>query len=189
MYARPSYSRGGSRFLEAIHHGQALEVEMNTLQTISFTGHTPHRAIGTRNLNGCTAIIVISEFAALIAHISPLPYSTSDPYAGEDQMRHFVQRICHKLRNLDEDFYSAGRMKAGIVCATVGGRVALPEQVRLAEDTLMRVCGRGRVGVFKYEAGNGGGHTGARGTVFVDGSAGFGKVFVEDKDVRWFREL
>lgn len=175
-------------FLQALRQGQALEVEMNNLRSISFTGHTHFRTIGTRNLNGCTAIILVSEFSALICHISPLPYSTPDPHAGEAHMRNMLMRVCHKIENFDRDFYSAGRVKAGIVCAAVGGQIALPDQQRMAEAVLMRVCRVQNVRTFCYDVGRRP-RTGAKGTVFVDGGRGFGKVFVEDREVEWFKDL
>lgn len=100
-------------------------------------------------------------------------------------MMAMLMRVCEKIRNSDSDFYAAGRVKVGIVCASTGGQVALPEQQRMAEEVLMRECGPQNVRTFRYEVGRGA-HTDGRGTVFVDGKMGLGKVFVEDRDVGWF---
>jgi hypothetical protein len=187
MYS-PYFYPPPCRLLQALGEGQALDVQMNHLEIISFTGHTRFRAIGTRDLNGCTVIIVVSEFGALISHISPRPYPTTDPYAGEVHMRAKIMEVCRKIRNQDGDFYTAGRMKVGILCAAHGGRVGLPHQRRIAEMALQRVCRPQCVRTFSYEVGTVP-RTGAKGTVFVDGRAGFGKVFVEDQELRWFRDV
>jgi hypothetical protein len=59
-----------SRFQAAINTGQTYAVGMNHVQLLIFN-LSPVRAIGTRDLNGCTAVAIISPLAAILAHIPP----------------------------------------------------------------------------------------------------------------------
>lgn len=71
------------RFHAAIEVGETYEVGMNHVQRAIFDPTVNSlRAIGTRNLNGCTAVAIISPLAAILAHIPPQPYATTNLGAG-----------------------------------------------------------------------------------------------------------
>ena len=47
---------------------EAIEVAMDRVGIVVFT---QTRGIGTRNLNSCTVVIIVSSYAAIMAHIAP----------------------------------------------------------------------------------------------------------------------
>jgi len=74
-----------SIFYNAIAERRTREVHMNDVAFTPFAGAI--RAIGTQNLNGCTAVALFSPYGAILAHITPVPYPSPDLGLG--------------LRNLD----------------------------------------------------------------------------------------
>src|SRR5689334_18356023 len=86
-----------SRFQAAINASQTYEVEMNQVQLLIFNLR-PLQAIGTRNLNGCTAVVIISPFAAILSHIPPQPYLTEHPGVGMQNVRARMEEVLSLYR-------------------------------------------------------------------------------------------
>jgi hypothetical protein len=60
-----------SLFGSLLNAGQLLEVGMNELKILLPT--TGKRAIGTRELNGCSCVLILGKTAIILLHVSPLP--------------------------------------------------------------------------------------------------------------------
>ncbi|KAJ9400281.1 hypothetical protein DTO282F9_2749 [Paecilomyces variotii] len=80
-----------SLFEQALGRGQAYEVHMNKVGSVSFD-QAP-KAIGTKNLNSCSAVMMVSVKGAILGHISPLPTITNDPSAGENHIKKNSSRV------------------------------------------------------------------------------------------------
>ncbi|KAK2763315.1 hypothetical protein FQN54_009951 [Arachnomyces sp. PD_36] len=168
--------------LQALDVGQVLEVKMNKIDFVSFSPTSPVKAIGTRNLNGCTAVLVVSKLGALLGHISPLPYPTTNPAAGENHMREKMTELWHLLFTVHNKSFPDPK-KAGVVSATLLGSVGLPAQKKLAEDIFKE--NDVPVNTFLYDAQNSA-NMSAKGTVFIDGRQPSPIVYVEDDEKPWF---
>jgi hypothetical protein len=87
---------------QSIAQGTAYEVEMNEIKFLPF-GENGLTSIGTANLNGCSAVMVLSNFGAILAHIAPLPDDHGgNPEAGDEhaqsKMDHLVRQLALALR-------------------------------------------------------------------------------------------
>ncbi|KAI9036325.1 uncharacterized protein KD926_002089 [Aspergillus affinis] len=175
-----------SRFATAVSTGQALNVPMNKAGFVSFI-NDGKKAIGTGNLNGCTAIMIVSKRGAILAHISPLPYPTTDAQAAKNHTREQMGKLLDILRN-EKDFRLAPDVKtSGIVCGVFEGTIALPDQKNLIEDILLENLEDNPMPrVLKYNIQEPAARSPAAGTVFIDGSGPEPKVYLEDVDQGWF---
>lgn len=160
---------------------------MNKVGFVSFTGAQTQKAIGTRNLNSCTAVMLVSTKGAILAHISPLPGFTTDRDAGEKHVREKMTELLDLYRR-QKDFRLGPEMKkSGIVCGIYLGQIAVPDQKQLIEDILLEnLEGNPPPRLVPYQINTGGHNQAAGGTVFIDGRHELSKVNVEDKDQRWF---
>lgn len=175
-----------SRFSTALSNGDVRDVPMNQIDYVSFTDGGI-KAIGTSDLNGAAAVILVSKKGALLAHISPLPFPTEDPLAGKDhtmeQMRDFLQ-----LWQNRDDFREDPWVKiSAIVCGHFQGEVALPDQRDLIKTLLLENLEGFTPRMIRYDIQDPATRAPADGTVFIDGSGRVPKVYVNDKDQRWFR--
>lgn len=173
-----------SRLSLAISSGQALNVPMNKAGFVSFISGQ-QKAIGTSDLNGCTAVMLVSEKGAILAHISPLPFPTTDPNAAENNTREKMGEFLDIL-NREKGFrLAAGAKNSGIVCGVFDGSIALPSQKDLVETILLEnLEDNPRPKILKYQVRQV--RSSAAGTVFIDGRERVPKVYLEDVDQHWF---
>lgn len=174
-----------SLFEQALGRGQAYEVHMNKVGSVSFD-QAP-KAIGTKNLNSCSAVMMVSVKGAILGHISPLPTITNDPSAGENHVREMMTEFLEVYRR-EKDFRLGPEIKkSGIVFGIYLGNIALPDQKELIESILLEnVEDNPLPKLIPYEISAGGHGVPQRGTVFIDGRSTPPKVYVEDKDQEWF---
>lgn len=112
--------------------GQAITVQMNETRFVTFQ---QYQAIGTRNLNSCSVVIVASTSGAVLAHISPLSHQTDDPHAGDNHVRAMMRQV----QSLVNHYRSSGYFPQSenlIVCAVYQGQIALPSQVTIMQQAL-----------------------------------------------------
>ncbi|GKZ37206.1 hypothetical protein AbraIFM66950_008663 [Aspergillus brasiliensis] len=176
-----------SIFVQAMADGEAVEVHMNKADFVSFADGQLKRSIGTRNLNSCTAVALVSKKGAMLAHITPLPGPTNDPDAGENHVRERMTEFLD-LYVAQKDFrLSPDVKKSGVVCGIYMGQVALPDQVIFIESVLLEnLEDNPRPKLIPYSIDLGGHSRAAEGTVFIDGRHPTPKVYVEDEDQDWF---
>lgn len=71
-----------SLFEDALQSNEAIEVPVGAVDFVSFTSGQPIRTIGTRGLNGGSAVVLVSTKGAILANV-PLPtYSVDEPNSG-----------------------------------------------------------------------------------------------------------
>lgn len=164
-----------SQFQVALSQQSAWEVGMNQVIFAPFQGR--RRAVGTRNLNGCTAVAIFSQHGAIMAHIPPMPYPTSDPNVGMQNLERLMNQLISLYRTHASAFPTGGTSL--VVGAYYQNSAALPhhlERIRtiLSGDRLIPLLRMYNVTL--------GGHQGpAQGTVFIDASSGQAAVYVEDQ--------
>jgi hypothetical protein len=181
----PKSVSNSSLFVQALADGEALEVPMNEVEFISFADTETMKAIGTRNLNSCTGVMLVSTRGAILAHISPLPIQTTDPHAGEIHVRRKMTELLNLYRDKKEFRLGPETKKTGIVCGIFMGQIALPDQKELIESILLEnLEDNPRPKLIPYPITAGGHMQAAGGTVFVDGRHGIPRVYVEDVDQR-----
>lgn len=117
--------------------GATLEVAMNEVRVVSFqTG--PYKCIGTRNLNGCTAVTIVSPYAAILAHIAPraLDADSNDIDAGDNNCKAKMDQVV-AFYNQYNQFFPPGRT-TWVISALYRGQPALPDQRRIIEEKLQQ---------------------------------------------------
>lgn len=125
-----------NRFVQLQKAGHLLEVSMDAADILLPGGRL---AIGTRNLNSCSGIVILGE-AIILAHIAPLPphplgaASSRLLRPGEGEV-HFnnvfdvVERLYNEHRNLFPD-----RTTSWAIFGSLGGNIAMPAKLAIAKD-------------------------------------------------------
>ncbi|XMA20332.1 hypothetical protein WAI453_013123 [Rhynchosporium graminicola] len=73
-----------SLLARSIAQRTAYKVVINEVKFLPF-GENGLTSIGTANLNGCSAVMVLSNFGAILGHIAPLPDNhAGNPAAGDE---------------------------------------------------------------------------------------------------------
>lgn len=176
--SEPPITMAISRFHAAIDDGQTHEVGMNQAQLVIF-GKSNIKAIGTQHLNGCTAVAVVSPFAAILAHILPQPYPTTDSSVAT---RNLQARMTEVLTLYQQNrAYFPQDSTSLVVGARFGGVTALPDQL----DMINHLLRENGLTVFQkeYNVTEGRHKTAAQGTVFIDARSGTPVVYVEDQHI------
>jgi hypothetical protein len=159
----------------ALAQQQSWEVAMN--QVIFAPFQNPRRAIGTQNLNGCTAVAVISQYGAILAHIPPAPYPTHDPHLGIQNLERLMNQLVSLYHTHAYAFPAGGTSL--VVGAFYGGSPALPHHLERIRSILLA---QGLTPLLRMYNVTLGGHPGpAQGTVFIDARSGRVTVYVEDQ--------
>ena len=107
-------------------------VKMNSVEYMRFQPGVK-TFLGTEDLNGCTAVVIVSKDAAILGHISPRPSGQITSEAtGDAHMRSKMQ----ELRTLLHQHLSDFKQGTGgvVVYALYMGEVALSDQKRIIED-------------------------------------------------------
>ncbi|KAF1948316.1 hypothetical protein CC80DRAFT_317666 [Byssothecium circinans] len=125
-----------SRFRQAVEGVLATAVPMNGLNCVVFS-QTP--CIGTDGLGSCSVVLIVSPFAAILAHIPPRPddADANDPEAGDKYVRSFMERVTTYYRQCQAHF--PANSSSWVVCAVFGGAVALPNQQKIMRRALWDV--------------------------------------------------
>lgn len=164
--------------VQALQNRMCELVDMNEIKFHRFTA--TRCCLGTMNLNGCTAVLILSPTAAMLAHISPRP-SGEDPYeaTGDDHVSKMMNRMNVGF-NEQQHSFSQGAYSI-VIYAEFRGEVALYDQAMIISERL-RSWGIAPQYV-PYEVMPASQHRGAKGTVLVDGRGQLPVVYVEDQIV------
>jgi hypothetical protein len=177
-FSSSAYKRNmtGSRFHAALQAHQTYEVGMNEVRFCPFPPHGI-RAIGTQNLNACTAVAVISPYGAILA--PPQPYPTSDPHIGQLNVRAKMMEVINYYHQNQALF--PPQSSSLVVGAIFAGEPALPDHLHMVPGILNQY---GLVANLAYYHVTGGEHpTSAQGTLFTDARQGLPLVYVEDRHI------
>lgn len=155
---------------------QATVVPMEGIMFVSFQNTS---AIATEHLGSCSVVVIASPFAAILAHIPPLPNrATTDPNAGDKQAQTYMNQVAHLYQQNISFFPSA---QGVVVCAVYNGSVALPSQRDIMSSSLQRMGIRTTIRTYKvptYE------NFAGRGTVIAIGPSPANPhplIYVEDR--------
>jgi hypothetical protein len=139
-------------------------------------------SIGTANLGGCSVAVLVSPFAAILAHIAPRPTTAdSSLAAGDMHCREKMMRL-RELYTQHQTLFPPG--KSGVViCAELEGDVVLNDQMNIMLDCFKDI-GVAKPTVRTYAVGPSIDKSRpGQGTVFVTASSGGPIIYIEDKQV------
>jgi hypothetical protein len=167
-----------SRFRLAVQKNQAKAVPMNSFNSTIFS-QLP--CIGTDQLGSCSVVLIVSPQGAILGHVAPRPDGgdTNDPYAGDNHVRSFMDRLINYYRQCQ---HFLGNPNSWVICAVFGPGIALPDQQKIMEEKL-RDAGLSVDTSQTYRVPYNTDHL-DRGCVFVDARSGTIQVYVEDRMVR-----
>lgn len=114
----------------------AHQVLVVPIGQVLFVNYQETPAIGTRGLGSCSVAMIVSEYGAILAHISPLPLqplavAPADPHAGDNNARMMMDRVYEVYTHYREFFPVSN---THVVCAWYQGDVALPDQLAIMQD-------------------------------------------------------
>ncbi|RMJ21688.1 hypothetical protein PHISP_07437 [Aspergillus sp. HF37] len=155
-----------------------ISVTMNAVQFIAFQQPKP-TCLVTEGLNGCSAIAIVSQHAAILAHVVPRLSTVSDnPHEGDQNMQARMNEVAALFRHYSNSF---GGNRACVVYAVMGGSTALPDQKAIIDRTLQTLgldytnCPYIVVPTASRQPGHG--------TIVIDARSGSPKVYVDDERV------
>lgn len=168
-----------SRFRAAVRNHEAKAVPMNGFDSVVFS-QTP--CIGTDGLGSCSVVLIVSPQAAILGHVSPRPdgNNISDPNAGDNHVRDFIDRLIEYYRQYQKFF--PGSPHSWVVYAIFGAGIALPDQQSIMREKL-RGVGLNVETSETYRVPYTADHLN-RGSFFVDARSSTIQVYVEDRVVR-----
>lgn len=155
---------------------QATVVPMGGIMFVSFQNTS---AIATEHLGSCSVVVIASAYAAILAHIPPLPGQyTTDPHAGDIQAQTFMNQVANLYQQHSSFFPSA---QGVVVCAMFNGSVALPSQRDIMSSSLQRMGIRTAIRTYTVPTYQ---HFAGRGTVIAFGPTStnpYPLIYVEDR--------
>ncbi|KAI9736072.1 MAG: hypothetical protein M1818_006248 [Claussenomyces sp. TS43310] len=155
-------------------------VAMDEVRFLAF-GQNGLTSISTRNLNGCSAVMIVSKQGAILGHFPPRPSSYSqDLEAGDNHIRAKIREVA-ALYKSNQQYFPSGHN--WVVCALFKGEVALPDQQKIMEDTLASLGLSSSLRTYEASKRNSKNWFPGQGTVFVDGGGPVPDVYIEDKRV------
>lgn len=125
-----------SQFRQALYDRVAIEVPMNGFRGVIFSETS---CIGTDSLGGCAVVLILSRTAALMGHIPPHPDANNrdDLHAADENVRQFMDNFTKYYRQ-NLTFFRPDP-NAWVICALIGGNVALPGQQEIMKNKLLEV--------------------------------------------------
>lgn len=156
-------------------------VEMNSVGYLHFQ-QEDRIYIVTHDLNGCTAVVIVSKDAAILAHISPRPSEANpDQATGDAHVKTKMKQVWTLLGQHLNDFREEGTGGL-IVSAVLSGKVCLEDQKNIIEAEFR--ARKLRFQSVSYPILNKGEYCpSGKGTVLVDASGEMPIVWVEDKPI------
>lgn len=103
----------------------AVVVSMGQTGFVSFQQTS---MIGTRNLNGCSVAMIVSQHGAILTHVPPQPWATDDPFAGDANVGRMMDDV-QRYYNHYQAFFPVA--STHVVCAMYNGAVGLEDQMRI----------------------------------------------------------
>ncbi|KAF2744337.1 hypothetical protein M011DRAFT_506543 [Sporormia fimetaria CBS 119925] len=121
-----------SRYHAALAKDRAVLVGMDEFKAVVFSSNTP--CIITKDLNGCSSILIVSSVAAILGHVAPRSHPTEhdlhDPQAGERHTEAFMAGYIRYFRTCrDQNLFP--KSDSLVVCCMSGDEIGLPDQQRI----------------------------------------------------------
>ncbi|GCB18166.1 hypothetical protein AAWM_01051 [Aspergillus awamori] len=176
-----------SLFEDALQSNEAIEVPVGAVDFVSFTSGQQIRTIGTRGLNGGSAVVLVSTKGAILANVPLFTYNMDEPNAG---LAHVWRRMIDFLNLYNKKkrfFMDLDEKRAAIVCRLSPSHTPFSQYNTIFESVLSSTLGViAKPKVISYLFEEGGHNQPDRGAVFIDGRNEPPKVYVEDTDQHWF---
>lgn len=105
---------------------------------IQFVPFDLFNAVGTRDLGGCSVVIIASIYGVIMAHIPPRPPQTppDDGTAGANNARYMMSRVAALYQQHRAYFPSTDTI---VFCAWHKGTVGLPDQLDIMRLSLQQM--------------------------------------------------
>ncbi|KAF3482484.1 uncharacterized protein GIQ15_05243 [Arthroderma uncinatum] len=166
-----------SRFQEVHNLPTTSNVMLNMVVGIEFDDPR-HNCLVAENLNGCTAVVIISDHAAVMANILPRPtIYDSDPYIGDKNMKEKVVELVEFISR-HRDKFPLYACWAWVIYAVLDGETGLPGQKGIINDVLTTM-GISRAD-HPYSVLVGRPRPAGQGTVVIDARSGRPEVYIDD---------
>ncbi|KAK2809799.1 hypothetical protein FQN50_003439 [Emmonsiellopsis sp. PD_5] len=168
-----------TRFDEVEKLAGTVNVFMNTVGFIVF-GQNQKYCLVTSDLNGCSAVAIVSQHAAILAHIPPRPsLDSSNLLAGDQNMQAKMNEVAYLLtqhRILFEGNH------AWVVYAVLGDEIGLADQKAIIDRTLEGLCIN--YTNYPYPVSQDENRPPGHGTIVVDARSGVPQVYIDDSRVK-----
>ncbi|KAL9131343.1 MAG: hypothetical protein Q9217_000722 [Psora testacea] len=169
-----------SRLQKARDKDQLQLVQMNQAKYLRFEPKAK-TCLGTENLNACTAVVIVSRYAAILGHFSPRPSAADANTATGDA--HIKTKMDELHTLLAQHLGNSAQKPSSIsivVYAVYMGTTALQNQKELIEAQL-KVWKMPFISIPYQVLENRERRGPAKGTVLIDPRDGATGVYVEDK--------
>lgn len=165
---------------QALQQGVCQLVYMNDVKFRRF-GLGGSGCLGTMDLNGCTAVAIVSSAGAILAHISPrAPDGNPEEATGDAHAMVMMNRM-HAHFNMRRTSFGNSETYAVVIYGVFEGEVAMPGQIQIISEQLQSWGITPKyvpyAVAWAYQRGP------AAGTVLIDGRYEPPAVFVEDVQV------
>ena len=164
----------------ARNQGQLQLVPMNKARHLKFDPKTK-MCLGTEDLNGCTAVVILSKNAAILGHFPPRPESASaTTTAGDAHIKAKMNEVRALLRQHLQDFAQKPGSTGIIAYAVYMGATDLESQKDIIEAQFKEWKLQFKAVAYpvlgKHQP-----RSPAKGTVLIVPKDGGASVYVEDK--------
>jgi hypothetical protein len=114
---------------EALHR-----VEVVPMNKVKFLPFTEKPSIGTRDLAGCSVVVIASIYGAILAHIPPRPIPNTPGASDGDRNVARLMAEVESLFNQNKNFFPEADTYS--IVAVYGGQIALPDQKEIIESKI-----------------------------------------------------
>lgn len=162
-----------TRFDEVKWLPGTVNVAMNAVRFMAF--QAGQMCLITEGLNSCSAVAIVSNQAAILAHIAPREPGSTSPHAGDDNMRARMGEVAALFSRHASYFQNT---RVWVVYAVLGNHMALPDQKAIIDQTLSSLCLTFTnipytiiPGVYRPDG---------KGTIVIDARTGIPEVFIDN---------
>ncbi|GKZ32112.1 hypothetical protein AbraIFM66950_001251 [Aspergillus brasiliensis] len=176
-----------SPFEDALQSNQAIEVPIGDVKFVSFTAGEPIRSIGTKDLNGGAALVLVSTKGAILANVPLPPYNPLEPQTGLAQVWRKMTAFLNLYKDKVGFFPDADEKRTAVVRRLSSTYQPFREYETNIMSALTSTLGLAmKPRVVSYVVDEGGQIQHTRGCIFIDGRDSIPKVYVEGADQHWF---
>ena len=176
-----------SLFEDALQCNEAIEVPIGGVDFVSFTTGQTIRTLGTRRLNGNSALVLVSTKGAILANVPLPPCSMEEHNASLTQLWKKATAFLNLFTENAGLFLGQDEKRYAMVYGPSARHKPFPKYNAIIDSILSNTLGvieKPKIVSYSYE--EGGYDQPDSGSVFIDGRGDIPKVYVEDKDQKWF---
>lgn len=174
---------------DALQSNEAIEVPIGGVDFVSFTSGQTIRTLGTRRLNGNSALVLVSTKGAILANVPLPPCSMEEHNASLTQLWKKATAFLNLFNKNAGLFLGPDEKRYAMVYGPSARPKPFPKYNAIIDSILSNSLGvieKPKIVSYSYE--EGGLNQPDCGSVFIDGRGDIPKVYVEDKDQKWFEQ-